>query len=409
LVDDGRWSRDDKEVTLVPRPSSLAPSLDVLVVGGGVIGLSIARELALSSLRVALCDRQEPGREASWAGAGILPPGVPGPADAPANRLARATHELWPSLSAELLETTGIDNGYRRCGGFMLQGIPAETLPVTFRTVEEQDLSHDVAAWRECGAEVEPLSPAEIHRLEPALPVEDAVGFRLPGVCQVRNPRHLKALLTDCRRLGVEMRPGDGVRRLRVSDGRCVGVETASGFTAAGTVVVAAGAWSQALLEPAGVRFEVQPVRGQMALLALERPPFRHVIECGLRYLVPREDGRVLVGSTEELAGFRKETTPEAIDGLLAFAHALVPSLRAARVEQTWAGLRPYAACGSPLIGAARDVRGLYVAAGHFRSGLHLSPITARTLRACLVDSDAAVTQPAGGISAGGATCQPVL
>lgn len=361
---------------------------DVLVVGGGIIGLSIARELAKASLKVALFDRQEPGREASWAGAGIFPPGVPGPFDSPANQLARETHALWPSLTAELREETGIDNGFRPCGGFMLDRSLSSIPERTFRPRPVEPITDELRAWQSCGAIVEPLSPGELHRLEPALTVEKAVGFRLPEVCQVRNPRHLQALLVSCERHGVELHPHEPVERLHRTGSRCDGIETHQGVIRAGAVVVAAGAWSEALLQSVQVPLSIQPVRGQMALLTLPRPAFRHVIECGIRYLVPRDDGRVLVGATEERAGFDKQPDPQEIDKLVEFARTLVPALRDARLETSWAGLRPCPMGDVPFIGPAPDCPGLHVATGHFRAGLHLSPLTARRIRDGLVASN---------------------
>lgn len=373
----------DRDRRAESRPSSLAtrPSPDVLVVGGGVIGLSIARELALASLKVAVYDRQDLGQEASWAGAGILPPGAPGPADSAANQFTMASHALWPALSAELRETTRIDNGFRTCGGFLLDARLAVTPELSFRAGELTSLADEAAGWRECGALVEELSPSDLHAREPNVPEETARGFLLPDTCQVRNPRHLKALLADCGRLGVDLHPHEGAEDLHLTHGRCTGVVTRRGVIAAGAVVVAAGPWSPQLLEPLGVQFDIEPIRGQIALLSLPSPPLQRVLECGIRYLVPRDDGRVLVGSTEEQAGFEKQTTPDAIAGLLTFARSIVPALHEAIVERTWAGLRPYASLGSPHIGPVDDVDGLYLAAGHFRSGLHWSPLTARMVR----------------------------
>jgi glycine oxidase len=158
-------------------------------------------------------------------------------------------------------------------------------------------------------------------------------------------------------------------------------VLSSAGRIAAGSVVIAAGAWSTPLLPTPFPEAIVEPVRGQMVLFRQATPTFRRVIECGRRYLVPRDDGRVLCGATEERAGFDVRTTPEAIDSLTKFARALVPALESAEVERSWAGLRPYAPAGRPFIGGVPGYRGLYLAAGHFRAGLHLSPITARLIR----------------------------
>ena len=355
---------------------------DVLIAGGGVVGLAIARELALSGLKVTLLDRQNFGREASWAGAGILPPTVPTPPDDLLNRLTTATHALWPRLAADLLETTGIDNGFRTCGGITLPGDAVDVAELTFREPERRLPDDEINAWRRSGALVEPLDAGAIEHLEPALAPQPRGGFRLPELCQVRNPRHLRALLADVQRLGVDLQPDCEVLELCREGERVLGVTTTTGRIAAGAVVIAAGAWSRTLLPPESVAFpQIEPVRGQIVLYRLERPPVRHVIECGHRYIVPRDDGRVLVGSTEERAGFDHRTTPEGIAGPEAFAMTLLPSLRDAVKEREWAGLRPYSSSPLPSIGPVPGFSRLYVATGHFRSGLHLSPITARLMR----------------------------
>jgi len=374
---------------------------DVLIVGGGVIGLSIARELALAGLRTTLCDRQQPGREASWAGAGILPPALPGDPSRPLARLTAATHRLWPELALQLRESTGLDNGFRRCGGIVIRGSVAEDVPeLTFRPEPRASLDLEIAAWRAAGATAKPLSAAALRAEEPELTAELDGGFRLPEVWQVRNPWHLRALIADCRRLGVQLRSDLAARRLWVERGRARGVETDSGRLAADRVVIAAGAWSRELLPtPAGLGAglsdasgpgsgndaDIVPVRGQMVLFKLPQSPLRRVVECGNRYLVPRDDGHLLVGSTEELAGFDRQTTPAGIAGLVAFARRIVPCLRAVEPVRDWAGLRPFARAGLPYLGPAPGCEGLSLAAGHFRAGLHLSPITARLLRQSLL------------------------
>lgn len=362
---------------------------DVLIVGGGVIGLSIARDLAAASLRVTVLDRQPLGREASWAGAGILPPALPGHPDDPLARWTRETHRLWPDLSASLRETTGIDNGFQRCGGWQVP-IEITTSPEhTFRPVEHDTLEEQLSAWRRAGVQAELVAGGELRRNEPALSQRVTSALWMADVCQVRNPWHLRALLLDCQRRSVEIHPDTPVRELIFAGDRASGVRTPDAVWSAGTVVVASGAWSTQLLPPAARPIEIEPVRGQMLLLRQRAPSFRRIIECGSRYLVPRGDGRVLVGSTEERAGFVKETTPDALGDLRRFACELVPALEQAAVEQAWAGLRPRALSGSPWIGPVPGHRGLYLAAGHFRSGLHLSPITARLLRAAILEEAA--------------------
>jgi len=342
---------------------------DVVVIGGGVIGLSTAYELAGRGLRVTLLDAQQPGREASWAGAGILPPARPGDPRHPLAPLTRAACEVWPPLSAELRETTGVDNGYRRCGGI---GAAADE-------AGEDALPAEIEEWRAAKVRVERLSAAELAEHEPAVRTQ-AGAYRLPDLCQVRNPRHLKALEIGCARRGVMIRPGQPVVEFDRRGEQITAVHTPTDRFAARQFLVAAGPWSQQLLAGTGSRLEIEPVRGQIVLLSQPRPVLRHVIECGPRYLVPRPDGRVLVGSTEEWVGFDNRNTTRAMGSLLALAQALVPVLAEARFERAWAGLRPHARRGLPYMGRHPDAENLFIAAGHFRAGLNLSPITARVM-----------------------------
>ena len=342
---------------------------DVIVIGGGVMGLTSAYELAGRGATVTVLDRQEPGREASWAGAGILPPGEEGDPEHPIAKLCAATHPLWPELSETLREQTGIDNGFRQCGGicFSPDGDVAS-------------LQMEIDAWRKAGVRIAPLTPPELRTLEPKIGPAAGPAYHLPDTWQVRNPRHLKALLAGCAQRGVSIRSGQPVTHIECRGDRITAVHTPTEMLQADAYLVTAGPWSQQLLERSSRPRKVEPVRGQIVLLSTSSPVVRHIIECGPRYLVPRPDGRTLVGSTEEWVGFDKQNTPAAIRGLMDFAIKLVPSLAEAKFEQSWSGLRPHAVDGLPLIGRMPGCDNLYVATGHFRSGLHLSPITGRLI-----------------------------
>ncbi|MBI3461801.1 MAG: FAD-dependent oxidoreductase [Planctomycetes bacterium] len=173
---------------------------------------------------------------------------------------------------------------------------------------------------------------------------------------------------------------GAAVEAFDVAGGRVQTVRTSRGRFSAESLCITSGAWSAGLVERLGVQIAVRPIRGQIALLNCLRPVLRRVINDGPRYLVPRPDGRVLVGSTEEDVGFDKRTTTEAIHGLLQFALGLAPALGESQLERVWAGLRPGNADGLPYLGRVPGLERVYVAAGHFRSGLHLSPATAMVM-----------------------------
>jgi glycine oxidase len=353
---------------------------DAIIIGGGVIGLSLACELAGEGASVAVYDQGPMGQESSWAGAGILPPGNPELAESAEARLRAASHVLWPHWSALLREETGIDNGYRRCGGLEVRsdGPP-------------HALDEEIEAWRREGVVVEPLTVQTAHEREPALARTFAAGYHLPEMGQVRNPRHLKALVALAARRGVSLFSGTPVFGFDRVGEKIVAVETPAGRKRAGQFVVASGAWSGRLLAEAGCAAAVRPLRGQIVLLNAQPSPIRHVINVGPRYLVPRGDGRVLVGATEEDVGFEKQTTAGAVGALIQFACDLVPALADAAFERAWAGLRPQSADGLPYLGRIEPTLNLYVATGHFRAGLQLSCITARVMTQLLLGRDTTV------------------
>jgi glycine oxidase len=202
----------------------------------------------------------------------------------------------------------------------------------------------------------------------------------------LRNPRHVKALIAGCVSQGVRLCPGCPAVGLERDGDRLAAVSTVGGRRSAGHYVIASGAWSDTLLEQVGWRPGIRPVRGQIALLNTGVPLFRRVLMHGKRYLVPRPDGRILVGATEEDAGFDKRTTAVAIRNLLDFAIALVPGLADAPLERSWAGLRPGSPDGLPFLGRVPGVENLYVAAGHFRAGIQLSPGTGTLMTELILD-----------------------
>jgi len=338
---------------------------DVLIAGGGVIGLSIAWELAGAGLKVCVLDQSQIGQEASWAGAGMIPPGDLN--HRATHQLAALSSQLWPVISSALKNETGLDNGYARCGGLLL----ADSRPVA-------EISR---AWKQLHVQAEIIHGAQLRLREPGLDVSIDSGVWMPEMAQVRNPWHVKALQAACRMRGVELHPGERVIGWDVDKNQLRQAITASGRFAAAEFIIASGAWTPQLLAPLGVTLPIEPVHGQIVLLRGDAPAFQRVIEQGIHYLVPRSDGRVLIGATEERIGFQKRNTPEAIARLREFATGVIPALAEFSMEKTWSGLRPWSGLGHPSIGRITDYQNLLLAAGHFRAGISNSPGTALIMR----------------------------
>jgi len=361
---------------------------DCLIVGGGVIGLSIARELAGRGVRVRVVSREVGRATASWAAAGIFPPAPESVGASAADRLTAWSDRLHTRWSDELRAETGIDNELRRCGG----------LHVAASDAAIARLMAAAESWRGRGASCTWLDAAGVEAHEPGLRPAVArggvrAGFLLPDERSLRPPRHLEALVASCRRRGVTIL-NDAVHGVEFDDGRITAVATAAGVVRAGAYCFAAGAWAGDILARLGHRLETRPIRGQILLLRLPRPRLDRVVNFGIDYLVPRPDGRLLVGSTIEDAGFEATTTPAAIERLRNVADRLLGELPDAEPEHAWAGLRPGSVDGLPTLGPLPGIANGYVAAGHFRAGLHQSTGTA-VLLADLITGATSACDPA--------------
>lgn len=355
---------------------------DVVVVGGGAIGLSCAYRLARGGKRVALVDAGELGREASWAAGGILSPVNPHGYPPELIRLVDASVALFPALAKELEETTGFSIELRASG----------LLRVATDAGDEEALAANLRWRAEHGLPSGRIEASEARKLVPGL-APNASAFSFEGdVSQVRTPRYLRALVAAGAKAGVAYYPGEPVLELvRKGSSSVHGVRTQRRTLTASETVLAAGAWSGELLRAAvGVDLPVEPIRGQMVLL--EAPPGlvpTMVLGAG-KYLIPRSDGRVLVGSTLEHAGFDKRTTAGAVQSLLGAAFRLVPELANARLERAWAGLRPGTPDRLPFLGRVRGLSGLVLATGHYRNGIVLAPVTADLVARLLAGADVA-------------------
>lgn len=326
------------------------------ILGAGIIGLLTARALLARGYRVLLVDQSAPARAASWAGGGILSPLYPWRYGEAVSVLAAGAQQAYAQLAWELRTQTGIDPEYNRCGMLI---------------IAPPDVSAALAWCRRQRRQVIGYAADGLAAVQPGLGVAQEVLW-MPEVGAVRNPRLLRALLASVTahpaatcmwQAQVELRAGDADAQLRVN-GREESCDA---------ILVAAGAWSAGLLRPFGMVPAIVPVRGQMILFAPQPGLLRCMVLKDGRYLIPRRDGRILLGSTLEYTGYDATTTVEARATLLAAAIDMLPALRTAEIECQWAGLRPGSPAGIPYIDRVPGTR-VFVNAGHYRNGLVLAP-----------------------------------
>jgi glycine oxidase len=341
-------------------------SFDVAIAGAGLIGAAIALELARAGMRVGLFDRQEPGQEASWAGAGILSPAPESAAMIPLVALGKASLAIYAKFAAEVEELSGQRVGFR----------PHGTLETFSSRHAIEELSTVVALHHGLGLRAEPVTGEDARKLEPALSEKIEAAVLRPDEASVDNRALTAAVLEAARRSGVEIFSGRDVNAIRREGERCAGLVLASEEISAQHTIVAAGAFSGSIRGVAAYA-PVHPAKGQMVALRADAVAIQRVLWSENIYLVPRDDGRVLAGATLEYVEFERTPTAGALAKLLTAAIELVPALANGKIEEHWAGLRPDTPDHLPILGPT-DMEGLLIATGHFRSGILLAPITAK-------------------------------
>jgi glycine oxidase len=350
--------------------SSAGNVADVLLIGGGVMGCASALALAEAGARVLVLERSVPGAEASSAAAGILGAQSEAHEPGPFLELAQESRRRYATWAEHLGRITGIDVGYRPCGAVRV------ALDAGQRQVLDQETSWQLAA----GLSVVRLDAAAVARLEPSLAAVCA-GIHFPEDGRVDPPLLLRALQIAARAAGARFQTGAYVRALDIDRNVVRGVLLEDGSRlACETVVLAAGSWSTLVGGTPLAAGAVRPARGQIVELETPAPPLSRVVLGPRCYLVPRDDGRILIGSTLEFVGYRREVTARAVRDLLDAAIELLPSLAEAPIGRMWSSFRPYTG-GLPFLGPTA-VRGLVLATGHHRNGILLAPITAEIVRA---------------------------
>lgn len=326
-------------------------------------------ELARAGLRVAVFDRQQPGQEASWASAGILSPAPESAGMVAMVPLGKASRALYPDFVAQVEEISGKSAGFRAKG----------TLEALFSHDTKAELSTIIALHHGLGLNAEPLRAEAARELEPALSEEVEAAVLRPDEASVDNRALTAAILEAAQRCGAEIFPGNGAKALWREGHRCAGLILQDEKVEAKWTIIAAGCFSAAI-EGIAPYAPVRPAKGQMVALRADDVKMERVLWSERIYLVPRNDGRIVAGATVEYAGFDKRTTAGGIGKILSAAIDLAPGLANARIEETWAGLRPDSPDHLPILGPT-DIDGLLMATGHFRSGILLTPITARLVR----------------------------
>ena len=352
--------------------ASIKGSADVVIIGGGVIGLSISRALARRGVRdVCLVERGGLGAEASSAAGGMLLPQVEADGHDDFFALACRSRDLYPSLAVELRDETGID-------------VELDTTGTLYLALNEQDYE-DIEQryhWQtRAGLAVELLTSAAAREVEPCISEATFGALRFPNDIQVENRRLIAALANSINTLGVTALTETTVERLVIDGRQITGVQTSRGEISCRTVVLAAGTWSS-FISPNPT---ITPVRGQMVCLEAKPQLTRHVIFSPRGYLVQRQDGRLLAGSTSENAGFAKHVTGGGIATILRQALEISPSVANLPIVDTWAGLRPRAADGLPVLGPCGEIDGLFYATGHYRNGILLAPLTAELISEAII------------------------
>jgi|SRR5690554_2389480 len=338
----------------------------VLIVGGGVIGMLLAREMSKGGWQVSLFEKGICGREASWAGGGLVSPLYPWRYEQSITALASWSQDFYPQLAEELIGESGIDPELSPHGMLMLS------------VADKDEALHWGQANQRC---LEAVDQAFIYQREPHLATGFSDGLYMPKVASIRNPRLGKSLrqaLIDSGR--VELYEQAEVDEIIIQNGQAVGVRSPQGSFFGDAVVITSGAWSAGLLQQIGLKLPVEPVKGQMILFGAKPGLLHGIVLKEGRYLIPRRDGHILCGSTLEHTGFDKSTSEEARDELYGAALGMLPALAECPVEAHWAGLRPGSPKGVPYIGPVPGVAGLYVNAGQYRNGLVMAPGSVRVL-----------------------------
>ena len=332
----------------------------IIIIGAGIIGMLTARLLVKAGVSVTIIEQGYAGKESSWAGGGIISPLYPWRYSEPVTSLAQWGQSHYPALLEEIKQNSGIDPEYIQSGLLYLD--------------IEDELPQAIAWEKKYNYSFEPFSGKALKGIEPGLDYSsfeaDKQGWFSETIAQVRNPRLVRALREDLLKLGVTIEQQTQAHSFIKQGERLQGVLTDKGAFYADQVVLAGGAWSARLLEQSLKTPKIAPVKGQMIVFKAKPGVVSRIVLSKGRYVIPRQDGRVVLGSTLEFNDFDKSTSVEVLEELKQESYRIIPALRDYPVEKQWAGLRPGSIDGVPYIGEHPQLKNLYVNAGHFRNGV---------------------------------------
>ncbi|WP_246938939.1 glycine oxidase ThiO [Bacillus pinisoli] len=343
---------------------------DTIVVGGGIIGNSIAYSLLKRGQSVLVIEKGEINRKASSAAAGMLAAQAEVTEAGPLFDLARKSRNMFPSLNEELMERTGVD----------IELIQKGMLTTAYTNDKVQELKEVIDFQRSLGEEAVWLTREDIQQVEPNLSEKVIGGMYAPRDGQVSAFKLASGFARGASALGGDYLEFTDVHGLLIEEGRVRGVQALQGEFYSENVVIAGGAWSTFLLKQLDVNLGMYPVKGECFSVITALPLITKTIFAEDCYIVPKREGRILVGATMVPHTFDEKVTADGVSWLLERAISILPALKEAEWERAWAGIRPQTTDGLPYLGVHPTISGLFVATGHYRNGVLLSPITGEVI-----------------------------
>ncbi|TYO72668.1 glycine oxidase ThiO [Rossellomorea marisflavi] len=350
----------------------------IIIVGGGVIGLSIAFELMKKGCNVTLLEKGKLAGKASGAAAGMLGVHTETRGNPSMTSLAKESRDLFPALAEQLLNCSGIDIGLRQNGMIM----PAMT------GREQHLLQEEANSPQGMKEELCWLEERELRKMEPSLSRSFIGGLYIPRDGNLLAPRLSEALAISAATMGAVLHEGTEVNTLIMKGRSVIGVNTTRGPLYGDEVVVAGGAWSQHILRRVGIKLDAAPVKGECISVTPKEGFLNRTIVSDDVYLVPKADGTLTIGATEQVGSFSEDVAAESVSRLLAKACTIAPGIAAAAWGKAWAGTRPKTSSRLPFMGRVPDVEGMSLATGHYRNGILLAPITGVLMADLLSDKD---------------------